>query len=289
MALLRENIQELMNRSLYHHSRYVAAIAPTSKSLSTGEQWAIKTDTAACDAFKQIDDYLNTIQSNKAPNGGMKRPANDKYDPLIVLIEATKKRLAEEEAPKINEEETNRKIEKIRRNSLDQRVELQGETIRERALESSLDITNRRDTRSLDYNSTSFYNRPTETNFSDPPPRPLDSSTPFNNPIGATLPNPTPRPADHSGSGRFNWLSTMLCEIEITPFNGDPRSWRSFSNSVKERVNEVLPSNAQRIVALRSMLTTDVRQQFETMLRNPNNYKAFLSSCTADMESHVLN
>ncbi|KAK4013398.1 hypothetical protein OUZ56_025940 [Daphnia magna] len=195
MTLLKENIQELMNQCLYHHSRYLSAIAPTGDSLNTEEQWAIRTDTAAHDAFKLIDDYLNTIQFDETPNGGVKRPANDK--------------------------------------------------------ESSLEITNPKDTSGPDDNSMSFDNRP-ETIFPDPPPRPLNRSTPFDNPPGATLPNPPPRSADYSGSSGFNWLSTMLPRIEITLFNGDPRLWRSFSRSFKELVHEVLPSDAQRIVALKT-------------------------------------
>jgi hypothetical protein len=64
----------------------------------------------------------------------------------------------------------------------------------------------------------------------------------------------------------------MLPKIEITPYNGDPRAWHSISRSFKELVHEVLPSNAQRIVALRNMLTPDVRQGFEAMRRNANGY-----------------
>ncbi|KZS19756.1 Uncharacterized protein APZ42_013716 [Daphnia magna] len=113
MTLLKEIIQELMNQCLYRHSRYLSAIAPTGDSLNTEEQWEIRTDTAARDAFKLIDDYLNTIQSDEAPNGGVKRPANDKGDSSVVLAEAKKKRMAAEEALKITEEETNKKIEEI--------------------------------------------------------------------------------------------------------------------------------------------------------------------------------
>jgi hypothetical protein len=98
------------------------------------------------------------------------------------------------------------------------------------------------------------------------------NSTPSDNLLETSLRNPPPRSVYNSGSGEFNWLSAMLPKIEITPYNGDPRAWHSFSRSFKELVHEVLPSNAQRIVALRNMLTPDVRQGFEAMLRNANSY-----------------
>ncbi len=158
-----------MNQSLYHHSRYVAAIAPTGESLRVEEQWATNTEVAAHDAFKLIDDYLNTFQSDKAPNGGAKRPTNDQDDTSVVLAAAKKRRLAAGEALKATEDETNKKIDEIRRNSHAQRAELQGEINRQRALETSLETTNQRNMSGPDANSTPLDNRP-ETSFPNIPP-----------------------------------------------------------------------------------------------------------------------
>ncbi|EFX70817.1 hypothetical protein DAPPUDRAFT_112351 [Daphnia pulex] len=117
---------------------------------------------------------------------------------------------------------------------------------------------------------------------------PNANSTPSDNLLETSLRNPPPRSVDNSGSGEFNWLSAMLPKIEITPYNEDPRAWHSFSRSFKELVHEVLPSNAQRIVALRNMLTSDVRQGFEAMLRNANSYDRVFEELHRSYEESYL-
>ena len=61
MEQLRENIEELMKQTRLNRTKYVAALAPNDDALKIVEHWTSKTDTAAREAFKLIDDYLATL------------------------------------------------------------------------------------------------------------------------------------------------------------------------------------------------------------------------------------
>lgn len=249
MELLRENIADLMNQSLHHHTKYVTALAPTGEALKSEEQWASRTDEAAREAFSLIDDYLNSLSTTTSEDSS-KRQHAEGDDRTEALAEAKKRRLAAEEALRAGEESINKKIEEFRRNSDVQLADLQEEVRRQRAIEESLEKVS--------------------SGIPAGPSTPRVSSQWYGEP--SPLQPPRQSIGQPSTSG-FNWMSTLLPKIEIAPFNGDPRIWRSFARSFKELVHDVLPSNSQRIAALRNMLTPDVRHGFEQMLRNPSNYE----------------
>ncbi len=259
MELLRDQVGELMNQSLLYHTRYIATLAPTGEALEREELWANNVDTAAQAAFEAINKYIEGLKSadqeDETDQTTTKRTRVEQDEQSDSLALAKRKRLQAEEALRESELDAAKKIEEIKRKAEERRAELEEEVRRQRAAESILEKT-----------------------ISTENILPSGSSTPLlqnhsNNGWPMGDPSQSLQIPNHMTAVNFNWLTTLLPKIEITPFNGDPRLWRSFSRFFKELIHDVMPTNTQRIVALRNMLAPEVRNGLEQMLRNPNNYE----------------
>lgn len=76
-------------------------------------------------------------------------------------------------------------------------------------------------------------------------------------------------------------LNTALILMATLPrnnfqFNGDPKQWPMFIQTVKNMVHDITPFNAQRINLVRSMLTEQLQQTFGQILSSPLTYQQAL-------------
>ena len=67
----------------------------------------------------------------------------------------------------------------------------------------------------------------------------------------------------------YSLVSVRFPNIEIKPFDGDPRNWTMFLSSFKSLVHDELPNDALRLAALRELLSPPVRQCVADALYDP--------------------
>ncbi len=71
-------------------------------------------------------------------------------------------------------------------------------------------------------------------------------------------------------------LFNMLPKMELKQFSGNPKDWPEFIHMFKDMVHDVVPTNSQRMVILRQLLSSEAKAYIADYFASPGSYFAAL-------------
>jgi hypothetical protein len=253
----RQNLLDLMNECLLHHTNYVHHLEPVGpEDQSKADKWAALVDTTCKKWINFIDRHANVPDTDDQEDDDQIDDPDDEAEVIETRLRAHKRKLAAElEDSQLLEA---RRVEDIKRKALREQRELEDQLATAKARNQ---LSSTRTSRGKDPKSflTGSY---TDT---DTPP-----STVTKDGVDGWIYQPFEEiPAGREGQT----MVTMTMLPNVKPFAGDPRQWPIFIQTFKSMVHDMFSSDAHRLTLLHSMLAENLRNGMSQILSSPMAYR----------------